>query len=256
MSKAASVLPTPIPITRTRTLRRLRRWIVLVGMGVVVLAVIIAAVAWDLSRKAPRWWRTTDPENPHTIAIGEQVEQGVANVLYEVRDGDTPWSVTVHAADANAWLATRLDAWLANGHPDFDWPDEIRDLQVEFDDGLVIVGLKVVSQDRTQFLSMALEPHVRDDGSLWLIARRIHLGRLPIPAGLLLGSSTEQSSTIDSLVPAQILRKPEVQHLLSALKGDAPLTTNPILSLGDGRTVRLLGVDTRAGILRVECQTQ
>lgn len=250
------MLPTPIPIARTRTLRQLRRWVVLVAMGVVILAVIAAAVAWNLSRKAPIWWRTTDPDNPRTIAIGKQIEQGVANVLYEVREDDMPWSVTVHAADANAWLTTRLDAWLANQHPDFDWPDEIHDLQVEFDDSLVIVGLKLVTPDRTQFLSMALEPHVQPDGSLWLRAKWIHLGRLPIPAGVLLGSSTEQGSPIQSIVPAQLLRKSEVQHILSALQGNEPLTTNPVVSLGDGRTVRLLRIDTQAGVLRVECQTQ
>ena len=238
-------------------MRRARKWILTIGLIVILLASLLAAFSWSLSRRAPLWWRTTDPTNPKTIAVGTQVEQGVANLLYKMHDDpDAPWSITLHAADANAWLTTRFKAWLANRHPEFDWPDELHDLQVEFADNHIEIGVRIVTQKHTQILSIMLEPKIQADGSLWVRTRWIHLGRLPIPADLLLDASHNSDATAIHIIPARLKNMPETQHLIGSLKGEEALTPNPALNLGDGRRIRLLKLDTRQGVLRVELQTE
>ncbi|MBK7403239.1 MAG: hypothetical protein IPJ41_01065 [Phycisphaerales bacterium] len=234
--------------------RRARRWIVGLGVLVVTGACTLLLVGIALSAAAPDWWRQPDPTNPRTIQKAEDVETGVVNVIYEVRDDpQAPWSVTLRAPDANAWLNTRLEQWLANADAEFDWPSELESLQVEFDDGLIQVGVEVRDGDKSRILSATLRPSLHEDGSLWVLAETIRVGRLPIPAGWL---ADRAGAIATELAPRRFVETPEVDRLLRALIGDRPLEAEPIVELGDGRRVRLLGIETSHGKLRVTCRTE
>ncbi|HZW11252.1 MAG TPA: hypothetical protein VFF69_15220 [Phycisphaerales bacterium] len=238
----------------TARLRRIRKWAVSVGLGIVLGACVAAAVAASLVSQAPSWWRTTNPTDPATIRAGEEVENGVVNVIYEVRETPAaPWTVTLHAADANAWLNTRLGQWLANSDAEFEWPREVENLQVQFDDGLIQVGVQFNGGEREQILSATLRPEFRDDGSLWVAARSISVGRLPIPAGWIVERA---GSIAEGVVPARVLEDPETARVLRALAGECPLDPDPVLELGDGRRVRVLRIAAERGRLLVQCRTE
>jgi hypothetical protein len=236
--------PTPI--------RRVRRWLVSAGLTLALLGGACAAIALTLANQAPSWWRTTDPSDPGTISAGEEVENGVVNVMYEVREAAEPWTVTLHAADANAWLNTRLAQWLANSDAEFEWPREIENLQVEFDEGLIQVGVQVHGRERSQILSATLRPKFHD-GALWIAAESVSVGRLPIPAEWI---ADRAGSIVGDVVPARLLDNPDAAHLLRALAGECALDENPAVDLGDGRRVRLLRLAAQRGRLIVQCRTE
>ena len=242
------------PQSRRARLRRLRVWLLGVGVTLVLVASVVVVVSIGLARMAPTWWRTIRPNDQATIDAAESIENDVVNTAYRLRtESEEPWAVALRAPDANAWLNTRLGQWLANADAEFEWPDELRDLQVEFDEGLVHIGLLVREGERSQVLSASLRPEIREDGSLWVRVESMALGRLPIPAGWVVGRADEHWP---EALPARLLEQPMTQRVLSALTGDEPLQADPVLDLGDGRRVRLLDIDPVQGQLRVTCRTE
>ena len=148
-------------------------------VALVLCATVLVLVVTSLTRSAPSWWRSVR-------------ENGLVNVMYEVRpDAAEPWSVGLRAADANAWLNTRLGQWLRNRDERFVWPAQVRNVQVEFDRGLVQVGVEYVSDERPQVISATLRPEFHEDGSLWVRAESVSIGRLPLPADWILGQAID-----------------------------------------------------------------
>lgn len=237
-----------------RPLRRLRNWLLSLGLVVALAACGFLGIAALLVRQAPAWWRTTDPDDPATIRAGEEVENGVVNVMYQLRDDPArPWMVTLHAADANAWLNTRLTQWLVNADPEFEWPSDIENVQVQFDEGLIQIGVRVGGVQRPQIVSATLRPEVRNDGSLWVAAQSVSVGRLPIPAAWVVDRAPAAAARV---VPQRALEDPETLRLLRALAGENALESNPVVDLGDGRRVRLLRLSSKQGRLLVQCRTE
>lgn len=237
-----------------RTIRRARRWLLGVGVALVLIASVLVVVSLGLTRLSPTWWRTVHAHDPATAAAAETIENEVVNKVYAVRvEPADAWAVALRAPDANAWLNTRFEQWLANADAEFAWPEEISDLQVEFDDGLIQVGVLVRGAERTQVLSASLRPEFRSDGSLWVRVESMMVGRLPIPAGWIVDRAGEHPP---DLLPTHLFEQPEVTHILAALAGDGPLVADPVLDLGDGRRVRLLGLTAERGRLRITCRTE
>ena len=224
------------------------------GLLIVAGACTLGLVARALIGVAPTWWRQPDPTDPETVRKAETIESGVANAMYEVRaDPLEPWTVTLRAPDANAWLNTRLEQWLANADAEFDWPSDVESLQVEFDDGLIQVGVQIRAGDHARIISATLRPQMHDDGSLWVSAETIHVGRLPIPAGWV---AERAGSIAGEVMPRRLLETPEVDRLFRSLVGDRALDADPVMDLGDGRRVRLLAIETEEGRLSVTCRTE
>lgn len=220
----------------------------------VIAASALVVVTIGLVRMSPDWWRTTHPDDPATIQMAEDIETDLVNVMYQVRGGDDEtWSVTLRAPDANAWLNTRLVRWLGNADAEFEWPEEIGDVQVEFDRGLVHVGVRVDGADRPRVLSATLRPEFHADGSLWVRAESVFVGRLPIPAGWVVDRA---DAPWPDVLPARLLEQPLTNHVLDALAGGVALDDDPVLDLGDGRRVRLLGLVCEQGRLRMTCRTE
>lgn len=224
------------------------------GVAVVLVASVLVLIAIGLVRMSPTWWRTTNPDDPATIQTAEDIENDIVNVIYEVRE--TPaetWAVVLRAPDANAWLNTRFEQWLTNADAEFIWPEEIGDIQVEFDEGLIHIGVQVDSNEKSQVLSATLRPEFGDDGSLWVRAESAFVGRLPIPADWVVGRADAHWPDV---LPARLLEEPLTQSVLGALIGRAPLAADPVFDLGDGRRVRLLALIPEQGKLRITCRTE
>lgn len=247
-----AAMPSPASI------RVARKWVVGVAFALVGASLLIAWAATSSARRAPEWWRSTSLDDPATRAVGEEVENGVVSHLYLARPASSegasdPWTLALKAGDANAWLNTRLRSWLAGADERFEWPEDIRDVQVDFDEGRVRVGARVRATGGERVFSATIRPELRDDGSLWTPAERLHIGRLPIPAGWVLDNA---SSSESELLPTELVMLPETSHLLDAFEGVQPLRANPSIDLGDGRRVRILAIRSRDGWLEVTCRTE
>ena len=227
---------------------------VVLSIGLVLCATLLVLLATGLTRMSPGWWRSVRADDPRTVALAEAIENDLVNEMYQVRhEKATQWSVGLRAADANAWLNTRLSQWIVNRDDSFTWPEQVSNVQVEFDRGLVHVGLEFVRDERPQVLSATLRPEFHDDGSLWVRAESVTIGRLPLPADWFLEQA--QSSSAD-LLPARVMQHPETQRLFAALAGTGPLASDPLVHLGDGRRVRVLALHASGSTLHLTLQTE
>jgi hypothetical protein len=176
------------------------------------------------------------------------------------------WTIRISADDATAWLATRLPKWLANREDRIHWPPEIGELQVQFDGRLVHVGAKVRTAGksdsasgggsgppRQHILSATLWADLRPDGSLWLPARWVYVGRLAVPASWVLGQVRRSGN---AYIPEELRRMPETATMLRAFDGEGPIVQNALIKLGDGRRVRILRIAPRDGKLDITCRTE
>lgn len=241
------------------TVRALRHGATLGGLFLAGAGCGALLLSLWLSRTAPAWWRSVSPEDPRTIQRAEAVEQGVMNHAAMQRPAPAPgepgtvWTVALSAADANAWLNVRLPKWLANREEPVPWPAELDELQVEFEGGAVHVGARVRASGSQRVLSATLVPRVEPDGSLWVPARAVSVGRLAVPAGWVLGEARARAR---ARVPEALRQMPEAAAMFLAFEGRAPLVSNAVLRLGDGRRVRLLDLRARDGRLEITCRTE
>ena len=248
-----------------------RRWSArrIVVVTLLVLAALSAgavALCMTLMRGPPSWWRNVDTQSPQTLARAKLIEDNLTTALSTVRKGATaqerasPWSMALGPDDANAWLNARLPQWLAQQGALKDWPTEVRQVQAQFDGSRIILGVHVArGGPKGEFFAAAtIAPEVRADGSLWLPASSLSVGRLPIPTRLVIGSGGEPSNVLDTQdrIPAQLQAMPQMKEVLQVLAGSRPALKNPRLRLPDGRHVRLLGLDTRDGKLIITVRTE
>jgi len=246
--------------------RRLRLWIISVGLCLVVLASLGSVVAWALASLTPQWWRTVHHDED-ARQIARTVENAVVTEMNLVRPTDPAykpspddpawtsarWGVVLDAGDANAWLNNRFPQWLANQSDGFGWPEELPEVQVDFDDGQIRLGVRVEANGKSRFFWATLVPDFDADGSLWMRARWVHLGRLPVPASWVLGSARNH---VDRYIPTEILGLPETHLLIDAISGMNPAAESPAVRIPDGRRVLLLSIDPYRGRLRLTCRTE
>lgn len=279
----ASAVPLPALAGPARR-RRIRRIAVAAGFIAVALLSATVLIGLALAQEDPRWWTAVNPGDPRTVELAEAVENGITSALTQVRatpaasgvtslpeTTNTPWRVFVTNEQANAWLNVRLERWLADqteqGAIDFRWPHEVKQVQVSFEDGRIHVGARVVrpgatpeAQPRPQTLGASLRPEFGSDGSLWLTAERIEIGRLPVPASWVLGSARSGKPSAGEKkveeVSDELARLPQTQKVIAAFKGERPVISRPVIKLADGRRVRLLSIQPQDGRLVITAQTE
>lgn len=235
-------------------------------LAIFVLGLLGAGGAYLLSCQPPSWWRSIDLSDPMLAQRGQAVENDLTTELSRVRAGASPaaraqsWQISIDTTAANAWLNTRLASW-AESRGDVkpgSWPREIREVQVDFDDGLVRLAVRLEvgggggTGGRERVLTADLRPQVRDDGTLWMEAQSVALGRLPLPASWVIGLARGEGPVA---LPATISGSAGVQHVARALAGEGPLMTQAQFKLPDGRRVRMLNLEPRGGKLIVTCTT-
>lgn len=231
----------------------LRRWLVIGALTLVAMLTLAVVVAFSLVEQAPAWWRTVRTEDPRTERTAVAIENGLWNALYQRREpGSERWHMWISATDSNAWLNTTMRDWVASQWELVGWPKELEQVQVEFMDGAIAIGLRVRMPDGVRYVSAVVEPIIDPDGALWLPARTVSVGRLTLPAGVLLDYLRRNR---EEYVPPALLTLPETEAIFLALEGKAPLIENASQSLGDGRRVRMIAMRPVGARLEFWCMT-
>ncbi len=261
-----------------RKRRRGRRTLI---AGACVFAFIGAAAMLGLmlAQSTPGWWKEINPKDPAVIEAAQRVENGAATQLTKIRKSEPspgsmgasePWTIRLTAADANAWLAARLRPWLESQEGEkFTWPRDLERVEIEFQDGRIYVGASIRkpgeegkvggAESKRQILSAALRPELRSDGGLWMPATWVSVGRLSLPPGWMLPRSKREGNYAkQKRIPdptGMLAEVPQLSDLLGALAGERAAMQSAIIKIGDGRRVKVLGMEPRDGALYITCQT-
>ncbi|MEQ8768938.1 MAG: hypothetical protein RIB60_00360 [Phycisphaerales bacterium] len=242
---------------------------------VVVLIVTVLAVSSRMSAK-PSWWQPVASTNPRVVENATQLENAIFTQLHLRREAErtqtktgevlmsADWWVRLSADSANAWLAVRLPKWVAGqmfhaldeeANPEeLDvWPEDLTEVQVSFQHPHILVGARVDRGGHGRYFSATLRPELRDDGTLWMVAEQVHVGRLTVPAGWVLSEAERRA---DDVVPEAFRGLPEAEAFFQIFAGERPFADEPQIRLGDGRRVRLLAVRSTAAGLEVKCRTE
>lgn len=257
--------PSPrVSLFSLRAWHAWRPWILALVGGALLAGTLIVGVGWALSKRDPSWWR---PAISSDRTIAKAVESGAMQQFTAVRPGravpnaragevwwrSEPWKVSLRADDANAWLNARLPEWLANRRPPVAWPAEVVQLQAEFREGIIYLGVRLRQGGATRVVSAAVEPTIAADGSLWVPARRIAVGAMPIPPSWILDSVRDASQ---EAFPPELARLPETRATFDAFAGRRPIVLDASLRLEGGRRVKLLRIESRDGRLELTCRTE
>ena len=248
------------PHERKLIARYLRRKRALIASAAVVLigAISVAlAIGLALARSAPSWWIDVDASDPRNIELAELVQNGALSHLFEDRQslvgGSVEWPVKMTDEAANAWMNIKLPEWFSKISDGMTWPDSVTQLQLVFDNGTIRIGARVRTEIGTRIYSCAIVPELHEDGSLWMKAHTVSMGRLTLPAGWILGGA---DSHAEKYIPEQLRGTAEAEALFDKLTGKLPLFDVAEVSLGDGRRVRLLGLRVRDGSVIAHCVTK
>jgi hypothetical protein len=257
-----------VAIARIPRWARIRRWTVGAGLSLVAAVTIVGLLGWALVQEVPVWWRIVRKDDPGTAERALLVENSVCNQIYLSREvtpaadaaeadpgfgPGTEWTVSLKASDANAWLNARLPLWVANKHDDTPWPKELEEVQVDFGEGVIRIGARVHQPGQDRVLSATLEPDLRADGTLWMPASWVSIGRLAVPADWVLQQAEQRKA---DFVPAELRDLPETVAVFRGFAGLSPIVQNAVIRLEDGRRVRLLKLRPVNGRLEVTCRTE
>ena len=223
-----------------------RSWPAIAAVAVVLVAVALLGLR-RLTWQAPTWWADPAPELEQTSVLADRVEYRLAEEAHKVRPDDGRWWLRIKDEQVNAWLATRLQAWLAHTHG-VVWPEALGTPQVHFTDGAINVALDFEDDGRRRYVVADLAPGIVD-GRLAVVLDGVALGRLRIPGG----SLRTLMKTYRDVVPAGFLDDPSVRRVVDLLVDVDSI--DPTLTLADDRRVRVVDLVVREGELILRCET-
>lgn len=263
---------------RALRVRRLRRWAIGIGLGLAAAITLGWIIIASMLKAAPPWWRQVRVQEQRTREIAQEVENALGTHLHLAREGEKkpdgmwrsePWGVSIPSSDANAWLNARLPRWLETVDAGFELPDQIAEVQVEFRDGRVSIGVAgrlggrlggvvasaIEEEPRDAEESTArriiwasASPRIDEHGLLSLTLDRVYVGRLPISRALLAEIAERAGLT-------QKAGASGGGAWVDLLHGEA-VKVEPLMKLEDGRRVRITGLRAREGRLEVTCVTE
>lgn len=242
-----------------------------IGLGLVAFASVAILVGYLLAGARPGWWTAVDTQAPETVETAKRLHLAMTNLLNQRRDAadgleqaeafrSAPWTVSLPADDANAWLNIEMPRWLRSSPTTPSaWLDIIDQVRVDFDGTSIRAGVEVNTEEGHRRLWVTVDPEIDPNGSLWMRARTVHLGRLSLPASWILDraeADLEQALKVPDAIPGELRDLPEARALISAFRGEQPVAIDPVIRLFDGRRVRLLELAPRDGRLLITCQTE
>ena len=264
------------PGARQRAARAARwahRWRVRIAWSVAAAGCGIVALglfAMTLADSEPEWWSGASVRSIEMAELARRVENGAITHITADHQGATTaaveWPVKLSDDQANAWLNLRLPVWLPRMTAEefvdvrdasgavierrpvggVGWPESVDEVRVAFVDGRFRIGARVRTGEGTQVFGATLAPEVREDGSLWMKATSVSVGRVGMPAGLVLG---RDGGRLREYLPASLVDSAEGEAIFSKLAGEAPMFEDAVIRLGDGRRVRLLSLEVASDSL-------
>ena len=223
------------------------RWLVRILVISLLLMLALVLVVWAEGRHVPAWYQPPDATSAQVASTADGLEMRMMEQTHRIRPDDETWPLSLSEEAMNAWLATRLRAWIAH-EQGVEWPEHLGTPQVHVGDDVVSLALPVGAEpDRRRVIVARVAP-VLDDAGLTLRLETLQLGRLSLPGDpmeALLGLLEEHGlSEDDAITPGR---------LVSLLTGTEPL--EPVLELGDGRRVELTELSCRAGVIDLKGRT-
>lgn len=244
--------------------------IVFLVVGAMLLVFVLAIgttmfISWRLASQPPEWWRPVNSADPTVDTAARRVENSISDQVHRVRPsaeagagegaapGSATWTLVIKEAEANAWLAARLEDWLLNRSERVVWPTGASMPQVSFADGLVRLGFEIKqgASAKGRVLSVAMRPSIDAQGALWLTLESLSVGRFPVPGGTV----AQGGSMLEGRLPPEMKENPDTARFLKAISGTAPLTDKAVTKLSDGRRVQILRITPKPGEVEFECRT-
>lgn len=227
--------------------------IVLGAMLLTVAATVLTVRGLLLMRDDPAWWQPLDTDDPTVIRTATALENAISSHVTDVELVGTRWETGMRSPEVNAWLNARLPRWVESESDLDDWPDELDQLQVRFVGPHIDIGARIREDDRSRVLAATLLPEVHEDGTLWLRAESVSIGRLRLPASWVLGGLEAQA---DDVLPPAFRSVQDIDLRFDALAGRRPMALEPVVNLPDGREVRLLRLSVAGDQLQFTFRTE
>jgi hypothetical protein len=224
----------------------LRTALITVTLLLIASITIAALTAIALARDTPSWWRDANLNTPVTQDLARRVEIAIVEHVHKPRTESNQWRVSVNVEQANAWLNTKLPAWVESR--ELEWPEKVAQVQADFNDGVITLGARLNKDAASQIVAASFQLEVRSDGALWIKQPRARAGRLDLPSGWTVARLREW-------LPPELDESEVMNRVLLALAGDAPLFDEARLKLGDGRIVRMLRITSSDDQLLIEALT-
>lgn len=226
--------------------RRLKRSLLILF----VAATLGAMALWQLSRARPAWYAPPDRHDVRAAALAEKIEYAVLEESHKLRAEDQPWSVVVRDEQINAWLATRLPQW-ASHEESLKWLADQSTLQVRTDKQGISLAMAGPEDERDRVFVARFLPRL-EHGRLSVTVDRVWLGRLSLP-----GAPLETVlSRLAAWAPQEFLDQPAVRSTIELLFSESDDSgVDPVLTLDDGRRVRLLDLKCAEGQVLLKCAT-
>lgn len=248
------------PKQRQEFVRLMRRKRSLLASGLVVLVGVVSvcvALGFSLARSAPSWWVDVDKDLQRNIDLSNQVQNGTLTHITADRGtligGSVEWPVMMTDEAANAWLNIGLPDWFSKISGGMPWPESITQIQMVFDNGTVRIGVRALTDEGSRIYSCAIVPELREDGSLWMKAKTVSMGRLTLPASWVLRGADAHAA---KYIPEQLRGTAQAEALFEKLTGQLPLFDLAEVDLSDGRVVRLTDLRVRDGTVIALCVTR
>ncbi len=220
-----------------------RRVVLIVAVGLVLA---VPLVIWRLATLPPSWWAPPEAASMDVQALASRAESAVMEEATHVREAPDPWMLRLTEPQVNAWLVARLPEWIAN--QGYAWPVGVAPPQVRIEPRGISIAMQVPEIDRARFVEVRLRPAFVD-GQLHLRLERAALGRIPMP-----GEPLEYVATVlGEAGPNLGLDLDTLERLVEVLGGRTGV--EPAFRLGDGRTVRVVGLRCHLGAIELTCQT-
>ena len=197
----------------------------------ILLFVVFLVVGLSLVNAVPVSHEPPSAEDPAVVEVAGMFEQNFVSEVTRVRPDQEPWGVRIREDDLNAWLWTRLPAWIAHVHgPAAFGAEPMLQARVRFDRIMIT----------TDSIAIAFEPRVVDQRVQIQSTSGSTIGRLPLPAIMFdrLIDSIPLPGLGDSLlngVEGGLTRKPEGWILPNRF------------DLHDGRQIELLEIQLDQG---------
>lgn len=250
---------------RGSALHLMRNGAIVIALTLLVGGILAGLAAKSAADAAPAWWRSVDPESPQTLRSARDLQNEVITQLHWTERGADPgfqpasarqmrsgeWTMRLGEEEVNAWLNVEFPKWVVNQMAGAKWPGSLRDLQVNFREGQAQVGVRIVGDGRDRYLSATLHPRIEADGSLWVTAAWVRVGRLPLPADWAIAGAVQWQAELAELMADS----PEARQVVEALQGAGPLFDAAVIRLEDGRQVHVLELEITEGVLAVTCRT-
>ncbi len=210
-----------------------RRTILNALAGTAAALILLICVCWWLASLAPTWYAPPDASDKAIQTLGATAEYRLLEEFQKIRPAEEVWRLRIPEEAINAWLATRLPAWLEGRGA--TWPEDLGTPQVRITpSGIVLAAPSVALGGR--MATLRISPEIHED--------QLHcnmnwgVGRLPLEFPLSFAGSMISLDEVARIGFLAQLTNGE------AMPAEVPLVDRRVVSLHD------LQLDASAAILQ------